>query len=186
VLKRSNQSVVTSSSASFSGGESVTVTFGTPLDADTDYVLNLLTGGSNADGREFDGTGFTSGSVADVIGGWLNGGDTTNVYDVSSIEFVSAADASAATVAVEWPKPADVFAWDRLSFQAAPDGETVEVYVEESSDGGSTWTEVAGPVRRGDAIPVDPQNRVRFRIELSRADTANDPTLGAVARRYVL
>lgn len=87
---------------------------------------------------------------------------------------------------IEWPQPTDIYRWDAATFQTSPDGETVEVFVEESTDGGSTWTEIQGPIGRGEQIEADPGSRVRFRVELSRNDTANNPTLDAIYRRWVV
>lgn len=94
--------------------------------------------------------------------------------------------ATSSTIYVTWPQPTDIYRWDAATFQTSPDGETVEVYVEESTDGGSTWTEIQGPIERGDQIGADPGSRVRFRVELSRNDTANNPTLDAIYRRWVV
>jgi len=88
------------------------------------------------------------------------------------------------SVVVEWPDRNDVYRWDAATFQTTPDGETVEVYVEE--DDGSSWTKIAGPISRGDQIDADPGSQVRFRVELSRSDTANNPTLDAIYRRWVV
>jgi hypothetical protein len=90
------------------------------------------------------------------------------------------------TTYVEWPEPADVYRWDAATFQRTEDGETVSVYIEESTDGGDTWTEIAGPISRGQDITADPASEVRFRVELSRSDTANSPSLDAIYRRWVV
>ncbi|TKX86211.1 hypothetical protein EXE43_09585 [Halorubrum sp. SS5] len=89
------------------------------------------------------------------------------------------------TAFIEWSRPETVFRWDALQFDRVLDGETVDLYVEESTDGGSSWTEVAGPVSEGDRINVHPDNRVRFRAELSRSTTASSPRLNAAYRRYI-
>lgn len=36
----------------------------------------------------------------------------------------------------------------------------------------------------GDQIEADPGSRVRFRVELARSDTSNNPTLDAIYRRW--
>jgi hypothetical protein len=101
-------------------------------------------------------------------------------------EYVRAVPTLDYSATVEWPHPPDVFGWDTATFQADPDGETVDVFVEESTDGGSTWTEVAGPIARGDDIPVASDNEMRFRVDFSRSNTSNNPTLDAIYRRYLV
>lgn len=93
---------------------------------------------------------------------------------------------TSASVAVEWPHPPDIFSWDTATFQRTLSGETVEVFVEESTDDGSTWSEVAGPLARGDGIPVSSDDWMRFRVDLSRASTANEPQIDALYRRYTV
>lgn len=87
---------------------------------------------------------------------------------------------------IGWPQPDDIYRWDAATFQATLDNESVDVYVEESTDGGSTWTEIDGPINRGDMITAAANSEVRFRVELARADTANNPTLDSIYRRYVV
>jgi len=89
------------------------------------------------------------------------------------------------TAYVEWPMPADVFGWDVATFTRTLDAETVDVYVEEAQ-GSPGWTEIAGPIARGDSLPADPANNIRFRVELSRSTTSNHPTLDSLARRWKL
>lgn len=89
------------------------------------------------------------------------------------------------TAYIEWSRPETIFRWDALQFDRVLDGETVDLFVEESADGGSSWSEVAGPVSKGDRIDVHPDNRVRFRAELSRATTVSSPRLEAAYRRFI-
>jgi hypothetical protein len=78
-----------------------------------------------------------------------------------------------------------VYAWDTAVFQRTLDGATVDIYVEEAQ-GSPGWTEIAGPIKRGDAIPADPANNIRFRIDYSRPSTSDVPRLDAVYRRFKL
>lgn len=86
------------------------------------------------------------------------------------------------TAYVEWPYPNDVYDWGSIFFEEFLDGETLDVYVEEYS---GSWTEIAGPVSNGDGIPANPTNNVRFRIEISRASTGNNPVLKQIKRQEV-
>lgn len=87
---------------------------------------------------------------------------------------------------VEWPQPTDIFRWDAATFNATTEGETVDVYIEESTDGGSTWTEIAGPISRGQPINAEPDSEVRLRADLQRDDSSNNPRLNSVYRRWVV
>jgi len=88
------------------------------------------------------------------------------------------------TVTVEWPAPTDIFRWDAATFTRTPDGGTVTVNIEEND--GTGWTEIATDISRGDSIDAAPDSAVRFRVDISRTDTSNNPTLDSIYRRYVL
>jgi hypothetical protein len=77
-----------------------------------------------------------------------------------------------------------VFRWDAATYQQTLDSETVQVDVQE--DDGSGWTTIATDVSRGQDITADPESRVRFKVTLERSDTSNNPTLDAIARRWVI
>lgn len=85
---------------------------------------------------------------------------------------------------VEWPYPKAVYAWGSAFFEAAEDGETVEVYVEEYD--GSSWNEIAGPITNTTEIPGEPSRNIRFRVDFSRASVANNPRLSQIHRQEVL
>lgn len=87
---------------------------------------------------------------------------------------------------VEWPQPTDIFRWDAATFNATTEGETVDVYIEESTDGGSTWTEISGPISRGQPINAEPDSEVRLRADFQRDDDSNNPRLNSVYRRWVV
>lgn len=113
-----------------------------------------------------------------------NSGVQTNsrnyaIRDVTAIEYPNTGSAT-----VELPNPPNVERWDAATYQISPDGETVEVYVEESTDGGTTWDEIQGPINRGDQIDAPPSAAVRFRVEFSRQDASNNPILDAIYLRY--
>lgn len=125
-------------------------------------------GGDNVQELRFTGSTFNSGA-------------SRSFY----IDTIEVGHDTGATAWVEWGIPTDIYAWDAASFQQTLDGESVSIYVEEAQ-GSPGWTEVAGPIARGDSIPADPANNVRFRIELSRSNTANKPSVDAIYRRYAL
>lgn len=90
------------------------------------------------------------------------------------------------TAYIEWPKPAGVFRWDAATFNRSQDGGSVDLYIEMSADGGSTWEEVTGPIERGQRIDVPADARVRLRVEFSRSDYTTTPRLDSAYRRWVV
>ena len=129
---------------------------------------------------EVSGSGIT---ITDGLDGGLDAFTSSKWPSILGLQLVDPVSGSAT---VEWPQPLDIYRWDAATFQSSTDGETVEVYVEESTDGGDSWTEIQGPIGRGDQINADPGSRVRFRVELARSDTSNNPTLDAIYRRWVV
>jgi hypothetical protein len=171
-------------SVSFRGGSSATFS-GLSLSPGTQYRVTMDAGGSTYDGAmgTYD---FPEMYAWGQIGGGYDGSvQTGEFYNIDRID-LTFSPSPTGSVTVEWPQPPDLFGWDTATFQRTLDGETVEVYVEESTDGGDTWTEVAGPIARGDDIPVSSSDEMRFRVDLSRADTANEPRLDAIYRRYTV
>jgi len=76
--------------------------------------------------------------------------------------------------------PADIDSWDLATFQRTLDGETVTVDVED--DSGNVLFSDIGP--NFDISTVDTSKNVTLRANLSRNDTANNPTLDYAARRF--
>jgi len=180
VVDESNNTVVKSKPGGFSDGSTVTVDLSsTSLTNGQKYTIRSVSSGDRSAPSQGSASFPYSGSVADIVGGYF-GGSADDRHWIEKIEAVF--KPSSGTGYVEWTNPDDVYSWESAYFQDSPDGETAEVYVEE--DDGSGWTEVAGPIQRGADIPVAAGNEVRFRVELSRTDTANNPTVDAVFRRY--
>jgi hypothetical protein len=112
-----------------------------------------------------------------------------------SFQFDSATiSATAGNALIEWDRgvPTDIFEWDVATFTRTLDGETVDVFVAYSDDGGSTWTRSnsGNPITRNyslrDDANITPDVDVRIEAELSRTDTANNPTLNSVYRSWLL
>ena len=117
-----------------------------------------------------------SGSVGD-----FNRGGIDQIWNFAEIEAIVSAQSGSATVEFD---DVPVESWDSASVQAAANGGSVAVYIEEENGG---WSEVAGPISRGDAIPASASNDVRFRVELSipsPGDTAPE-VFGLYRRRLV-
>lgn len=152
------------------------------LSAGTQYRLVANSSGNSFDASFDSDVSFPiSGDMMDIDNGLFDDGSTSSyLWCFSNIREAP----MSATVTVEWPKPADVYRWDSALFQRVTDGETLNIYIEENQSG--SWTEIAGPIKRGDEIPADPSNNTRFRIELSRNNKANDPRVESIYRRWVV
>jgi hypothetical protein len=156
------------------------------LSSGTDYRVVVDADGSSYTDGFYSSPNFPYESTdVDVTYSYYDGSGRGNAVDAISDVTALTGEADSGTAYVEWPGPADVFRWDAATFQAALDSETVEIYIEEAQ-GSPGWTTIAGPVQRGQEITADPSNRVRFRVELSRSDTANNPRLESIARRWVI
>jgi hypothetical protein len=185
-----NENLITSKTGPFSAGDVITLSAN--LSAGTEYAVGLWD----------DGNAITYGTPQDGDYDYPRDSSTLTINsasvgahpddDSSSTESFSVAyglkwvkvPGTSGTATVEWPAPTDIYAWDTATFQTTLDAETVGVYIEEDQADG--WTEIAGTISRGDPIDADPSNNVRYRIELSRADTGNNPTLDAIYRRIKL
>lgn len=184
-LRDGNNNVLDShTGVTVSGGE--IYRFTASLVAGTTYKLVFVeTTNESVDVENAGGNFPISTTDLDVTGGIYGGGGNNNGEffwdDVTAIK-----KATSGEVAIEWPTPKDVFRWDAATFQQTPDGETVQVDIQESTDGGSTWTTIATDIDRGQEITADPSSLVRLKVSVDRTNTANNPTLDAAARRWVL
>jgi hypothetical protein len=149
------------------------------LSSGTDYYL-LYVPSDETEMVEMD-TPETSTDI-DVTDGYDSGAIQSTGYQFTTVSALT--EATSGSVTVSWPMPPDIYAWDTAKFQRSTDGGSVSVYIEEDQSDG--WTEIAGPISRGDAITADPSNNVRFRVDLSRPDTASNPTIDALYRRHTL
>jgi len=180
VQRLSDDTTVDSGSLTVSPGDTFEIT-GLDLSPGTEYSVYLRDSDGVYTGKDLDAA--TSVPEFDVTGGINQYGNTPDVLAFS--EVIATVAPNSGSAYVEWPAPNDVFGWDVATFTASPDGESVEVYVEEYRDG--EWTEIAGPIDRGGSIKAaDPDNNVRFRVDLERSDGSNDPTLDSIARRWKL
>jgi len=141
-------------------------------------------GGSYSSYNDIDASFPYTSTYIDVEHGYI-GGESVNLYNFHEVS-VSTTNPLDGTAYVGWEHPPDIYRWDSVLFQRTRDGETVTVDVQESTDGGSTWTPIATDVSRGQEITADPSSEVRLKVNLSRNDTANNPTLDAAYRRYVV
>lgn len=169
-------------------GNSVTLT--ASLSAETKYHILIGRGdGSMYTSGYYDTPSFpyTSGTV-DITGGTvLEMGtfyDVSNAHSFSSLEATGPTTSGAATV--EFSRPSSVRRWESATFQSDQDGQDVEVYVETSSDDGSTWSDwQSKPIGPGtDLTAIPAGDYVRFRVEIARADKTYSPRLTLLSRQY--
>jgi len=165
-----------------SAGFGDTVRFERTLSSTENYYITAYDSSATSDPPEMSDSSAST-ATFDVPGGFDSGG-TAGVFAFDAVRSLQTATSGSPTI--EWSSPTDIYRWDSVLFQATPDGETVTVDVQESTDGGSTWTTIATDVSRGQEITADPANEVRLKVNLSRSDTANNPTLDAAYRRYVI
>jgi hypothetical protein len=125
--------------------------------------------------------------------GWAEIEYSNNCFDGGSRSvYFDQQDPYNGSATLEWPYPTDIYEWDVATFTQSPDGETVDVYVAYSTDGGSTWTRTnnGNPISRDYSLAGDsnisPSDEVRIEIEVSRADPANNPTIDSAYRSWRL
>lgn len=128
--------------------------------------------------------------------GTFNLGDSTSHYD--SIEVAcdarnsstdnilvfddTSVDTQSGDVLTWWETgvPLDIRAWDLVTYHVDPDGETVEVDVEDGN-GNVLFSNIG---QNFDISTVDTSRDVRLRFRLSRSDTTNEPRAEYGARRF--
>jgi hypothetical protein len=105
-------------------------------------------------------------------------GNTINLY------FDNRPDSASGNALIEWDKgvPTDIFAWDVATFTRTLDGETVTVDVEDGQ-GNVLLSDID---RNTDISSVAANTNVKLRVNLSRNDTANNPTLDSAYRSWLV
>jgi hypothetical protein len=167
---------VLASQSSVGSGDSGNISVA--LSGGTDYRLYYNDGDDDHGGVDTGPSYPYTTTDVDIVDGYHTGGRIDRWYSFKEVgvEYI----ATTGTVTVEWPAPDDLAGWDIVPFQTAPDGETVEVYAEDQNG-----NKLAGPLEDpGDISSVSRSTNVRIRVDLSRSDTANNPRLEAVYRRY--
>jgi hypothetical protein len=168
------------------------------LSSGTDYRVILDAEGSSMTVGQTENASlpYTSNDI-DITSGLNAEFDSTslgNVWNLSAAEAILQTPQTNGSATIEWDGgvPTDIFEWDVATFTRTLDNETVDVFVAYSSDGGSTWTRTNGgnPVSRNYLFKDDPNitasDDVRIEAELSRSDTANNPTLDSAYRSWLV
>ena len=167
-------------------GPGMPVTIDHTLSANTRYYVFVFDDDNYYDIGEYSipSYPYNSDSLTIETGAYIENGTVVDspgyAFTIADVTPVSSSSGSAT---VEWDEPASVSRWETAAFQA--DGD-VDVYVETSSDGGATWSDWStNPIAPGtdlSAIPSD--DRIRFRVELSREDESNEPRLTQLTRQW--
>jgi len=153
------------------------------MESGEDYRVVIDDAGNNYSmGRNPDPNWPYESDLLDITDGILGGTALNYRYAIDQVTGY----ASPGEVIIEYEQPEDIYRWDSVLFQATEDGEAVTVDVQESTDGGDSWTTIATDVSRGQEITADPSSEVRFRVQLTRSNPSNNPTLDAAYRRYVV
>ena len=127
---------------------------------------------------------YNSDSLTIETGAYIENGTVVDSPGLAfAIADVTPVSSSSGSATVEWDEPASVSRWETAAFQA--DG-AVDVYVQTSSDGGTSWSEWStNPIAPGtDLSTIPPDDRVRFRVELSRRGNSNGPRLTKLTRQW--
>jgi len=161
------------------------------LTSGTNYYVGL--GESATKGSVYSTSGpFTSTDIDITAGayGISSGVSTTDTdyYSFSDVTAITNANPASGNPVFERVDgvPEDIYEWGVVTFTRTLDGETVDVYLAYSTDGGATWTRTNGgdPISRRYDVGADgnvtPEMPVRFEVELSRQDTSNNPSIDSV------
>jgi len=176
-LMDSSNNVLDKTSAS-SGS---TITLYADMSAGNDYYVIAWAEGSNYTYERTTGDTSYSSTDVDIVDGYDGGTIRDDQYrNVNDIQAILPAPSTSGSAWVEWSKPSDIRSWDIATWQRSLKGETVTINVEDGS-GNVLFSDIG---QNFDISTVDTGKNVRFRVDLSRSDTSNNPTIDYLARRY--
>jgi hypothetical protein len=119
--------------------------------------------------------------VGDVTG---DGKDDVIIQDTNdNLKIVNVfSESSSGNALVEFDSgiPTDIDSYDLATFQATPDGETVTVDVEDAN-GNVLLSDIS---KDTDISGISTSKNVKLRANLARTNTANNPTVDFLARRF--
>jgi hypothetical protein len=154
------------------------------LSANVEYRVDIDNNGSDYTIGRYDSPSYpyTSSDVditAATSAGTTNDTNANNIADITAVKQI---DVTSGNALVEWDSgsPSDIDSWDLATFQETLDGETVTVDVEDS-----TGTVLKSDISKDtDISDIPTSTDVKFRANLSRSDTANNPSVDYLARRF--
>jgi len=182
-LAESDETILVNKSAGYTSGD--TVTLEATLQSGTKYYVYTRNGGGSYTSG-YNNTSFPfTGPDLDIVDGVWQAHPDDNAADEQgaaySLDDVRAVEKSNGNVVVSWGSPQDIDSWDLATFERTLDSESVEVNVEDGN-GNVLFSDIG---RNFDISTVDPSKNVRFRVNLSRSNSSNNPSCDYVARRYV-
>jgi hypothetical protein len=167
-------------------GAGNTVSFQRFLTKNTSYIV--FAEGTDYNPGYYDSASYPySSTYVDIeVGKTLTTGGSLASQTGDALVFESVTGLPKGTVTLGWSQPSSVSRWETATFGTDPDGGYVEVYVETSGDGGSTWTDWQGrPVGSGtDLSSIPSSDRVRFRVELFPAGAPSTTRLTRLGLQY--
>jgi len=160
--------------------------------ADTEYKFNItFRWSSNTFDLSINGTEeVTNGSFSTSSTYWgglkldtkqLDSSFAHNLY-LDNIKSVKSTKEKSGNALVYWDSgsPEDINSWDIATLQKSLDNETVTVDVEDSNQN-LVKSDISPNT---DISDIDNTTDVRLRVNISRSDTSNSPTLDYAARRF--
>jgi hypothetical protein len=168
-----------------SPGPGRTVTFDQSLSGGSTYYVAVDNDGSNYDYGNYSVPNMypVSTDLFEISEGY-NGYRSANGF--TRVEAQGTDPPVGGSMEIEFADVTPVSRWESVAFQHDADGATVEVDVQTSDDGGSTWSNWSeSPVSPGtDISSIPASNRVRFRVRLDRIDISNNPIVTRLTRQY--
>lgn len=126
-------------------------------------------------------TTFSSTDI-DITAGMDGGSEVTFYANFTDVTAITATDPSSgdALVSFDSGSPSDIGSYDLATFQRTVDSETATIDVEDSN-GNVLKSDIS---KDEDISDIAVSKDVQFRANLSRNDTANNPTIDYLARRF--
>jgi hypothetical protein len=167
------------SSVSWSGGTTYEIKF-TNIDYDAQTLDIIFDGTTISSGVSFTDSPDSIDTLQFRITNWYDVDQTIYLYFDDLIAYTG--DAKSGDALIEWDSgsPSDIDSWDLATFQRTLSSETVTVDVEDSNG-----TVLKSDISKDtDISDIATSTDVRLRANLSRTDTANNPAVDYLARRF--
>jgi len=193
-----NENFIARKQQTIEGGDKIS--FNAALTKNTTYVVGVYDGGNTYDVGEYDNASYpyTSSSIDITAGSYNshpNDGSSINttvtgrafaIKDIKPAEPVPRVELSGSNTSgsalIEWNSavPDDIKSYDLATWQRTLDGETVTIDVEDANNN-VLFSDIG---QNFDISTVDTAKEVKLRVNLSRNNTANNPTVDYLARRF--
>jgi len=183
----SNENILAESTAEKVGGETYSLTL--DMTAGTNYYVGIWEQDTDIAIGYNPFTSFpTSKTAFDIQSGFTGGhpndgqslADDSDGWALSSITGTGPVFSGDAVVNFTNGVPDPIESWDLATFRRTFDGETVTIDIEDGS-GNVLFSDID---QNFDISTVDTSKEVRFRANLSRNDSTNNPTTDYLARRF--